>query len=72
MATLSFDAVEKRYGAVRVLHRVDLEVADGEFVTLYASGAPNVDVTVAGPCTVGNCQFIMEGPTTVTFTFTPR
>jgi hypothetical protein len=52
--------------------RCGAEVADGEFVTLYASGAPNVDVTVAGPCTVGNCQFIMEGPTTVTFTFTPR
>ena len=34
MATLSFDAVEKRYGAVRVLHRVDLEVADGEFIVL--------------------------------------
>jgi len=52
--------------------RCGAEVADGEFVTLYASGAPNVDVTVAGPCTVGNCQFIMEGPPTVTFTFTPR
>ncbi len=34
MATLSFDGVEKRYGAVQVLHRVDLEVADGEFVVL--------------------------------------
>lgn len=34
MATLSFRAVEKRYGDVRVLHRVDLEVADGEFVVL--------------------------------------
>ena len=34
MATLSFDAVEKRYGAVRVLHRVDLEVAHGEFIVL--------------------------------------
>jgi len=34
VATLSFDAVEKRYGAVRVLHRVDLEVAHGEFIVL--------------------------------------
>ncbi|MBM4391111.1 MAG: ATP-binding cassette domain-containing protein [Deltaproteobacteria bacterium] len=34
MATLAFDAVEKRYGAVRVLHRVDLGVADGEFIVL--------------------------------------
>lgn len=34
MATLSLSAVEKRYGAVAVLHRVDLEVADGEFVVL--------------------------------------
>ncbi len=34
MATLSFRAVEKRYGAVQVLQRVDLEVADGEFIVL--------------------------------------
>ena len=34
MATLSFRAVEKRYGEVRVLHRVDLEVSDGEFIVL--------------------------------------
>ncbi|GDX81950.1 ABC transporter ATP-binding protein [Deltaproteobacteria bacterium] len=34
MATLSLQAVEKRYGDVAVLHRVDLEVADGEFVVL--------------------------------------
>jgi ABC-type sugar transport system ATPase subunit len=34
MAGLSFDGVEKRYGAVQVLHRVDLEVADGEFIVL--------------------------------------
>jgi len=34
VATLSFAGVEKRYGAVQVLHRVDLEVADGEFIVL--------------------------------------
>ncbi len=34
MATLSFAGVEKRYGVVQVLHRVDLEVADGEFIVL--------------------------------------
>ncbi len=34
MATLSFAGVEKRYGAVQVLHRVDLEVADGQFIVL--------------------------------------
>ncbi|MBM4368306.1 MAG: ATP-binding cassette domain-containing protein [Deltaproteobacteria bacterium] len=34
MATLAFEAVEKRYGPVQVLHRVDLEVADGEFIVL--------------------------------------
>jgi ABC-type sugar transport system ATPase subunit len=34
MATLSFAGVEKRYGGVQVLHRVDLEVADGEFIVL--------------------------------------
>ena len=34
MAGLSFRGVEKSYGAVRVLHRIDLEVRDGEFVVL--------------------------------------
>ena len=34
MATLTFAAVEKRYGDTRVLHRVDLDVADGEFIAL--------------------------------------
>ncbi|MES2639658.1 MAG: ABC transporter ATP-binding protein [Myxococcota bacterium] len=34
MATLSFVGVEKRFGAVQVLHRVDLEVAEGEFIVL--------------------------------------
>jgi ABC-type sugar transport system ATPase subunit len=34
MASLSFRGVHKRYGAVDVLHRVDLEVADGEFIVL--------------------------------------
>ena len=34
MATLAFDGVEKAYGTTRVLHRVDLEVADGELVVL--------------------------------------
>jgi hypothetical protein len=52
--------------------RCGAEVADGEFVTLYGTAAPDVTVTVTGPCTVANCQFIMDGPTTVTFTFTPR
>jgi hypothetical protein len=48
------------------------EVADGEFVTLFASTAPNVELTISGPCSANACQFYMEGPTTVTFTFTPR
>ena len=34
MATLSLDGVEKTYGGVRVLHRVDLDVSDGEFIVL--------------------------------------
>ncbi|HND30215.1 MAG TPA: ATP-binding cassette domain-containing protein [Myxococcota bacterium] len=34
MATLDFVGIEKSYGAVRVLHRVDLSVADGEFLVL--------------------------------------
>ena len=34
MATLEFDGIEKTYGSVRVLHRVDLSVRDGEFVVL--------------------------------------
>ncbi len=34
MATLSFRGVQKTYGKVQVLHRVDLEVSDGEFIAL--------------------------------------
>ncbi len=34
MATLQFDGVEKAYGETRVLHRVDLEVGDGELLVL--------------------------------------
>ncbi|MFZ5477010.1 MAG: ABC transporter ATP-binding protein [Myxococcota bacterium] len=34
MAGLAFDGVEKRYGAVQVLQRVDLDVPDGEFLVL--------------------------------------
>jgi ABC-type sugar transport system ATPase subunit len=34
VAGLAFDGVEKRYGDVRVLHRVDLDVPDGEFLVL--------------------------------------
>lgn len=34
MASLSVKALSKRYGAVSVLHDVDIEVADGEFVVL--------------------------------------
>ena len=34
MSTLTFRGVQKTYGKVQVLHRVDLEVADGEFIAL--------------------------------------
>ena len=34
MASVTLDKVRKDYGAVRVLHAVDLEIADGEFVVL--------------------------------------
>ncbi len=34
MATLAFHGVQKTYGQTKVLHRVDLDVADGEFVAL--------------------------------------
>ena len=34
MATVRIDKVAKRYGAVRVLHGVSVDIADGEFVVL--------------------------------------
>ena len=34
MASVSLDKVQKSYGSVQVLHEVDLEIADGEFVVL--------------------------------------
>lgn len=39
MATLKLEALRKCYGVVDVIHGVDLEIADGEFVSLIgASG----------------------------------
>ncbi|MEC8423451.1 MAG: ABC transporter ATP-binding protein, partial [Myxococcota bacterium] len=34
MASLHFDGVHKAYGDVQVLHRVDVDVNDGEFLVL--------------------------------------
>ena len=34
MASLHFDGIHKSYGAVQVLHRVDIDVKDGEFLVL--------------------------------------
>ncbi|TIS10893.1 MAG: ABC transporter ATP-binding protein, partial [Mesorhizobium sp.] len=34
MASVTLQHVEKDYGALRILHGVDLEIADGEFVVL--------------------------------------
>src|SRR5690349_14482184 len=34
MASVTLQNVEKDYGALRILHGVDLEIADGEFVVL--------------------------------------
>ncbi|KFE33856.1 ABC transporter ATP-binding protein [Thioclava atlantica] len=39
MATLKFEGLKKRYGAVEVLHDINLDVADGELISLVgASG----------------------------------
>ncbi|TIU86321.1 MAG: ATP-binding cassette domain-containing protein, partial [Mesorhizobium sp.] len=34
MASVTLQNVEKDYGSLRILHGVDLEIADGEFVVL--------------------------------------
>ena len=34
MASVTLQHVEKDYGSLRILHGVDLEIADGEFVVL--------------------------------------
>ena len=34
MATLKLEKIQKSYGEVKVLHQVDCEVADGEFLVL--------------------------------------
>ncbi len=34
MATVSFNGVEKAYGATKVLHGVSFDIHDGEFVVL--------------------------------------
>ena len=34
MASVSFRQIEKAYGKVKVIHGIDFEIADGEFVVL--------------------------------------
>lgn len=56
MATLNIQGVAKSFGETRVLHRVDLDIADGEFIVLVGPSG-------CGKSTLLRCIAGLEQPT---------
>ncbi|MCA0340721.1 MAG: ATP-binding cassette domain-containing protein, partial [Proteobacteria bacterium] len=61
MATVSLEKLVKRYGAVEVVHGIDLEVADREFIALVGPSGCGKSTTlrmIAGlePISAGNLR----------------
>jgi multiple sugar transport system ATP-binding protein len=64
MASVTLDKVRKDYGAVRVLHAVDLEIADGEFVVLVGPsgcGKSTLLAMIAGLETITSGDIVIGG-----------
>jgi multiple sugar transport system ATP-binding protein len=64
MATLAFHGVQKTYGQTEVLHRVDLDVADGEFVALVGPsgcGKSTLLRCVAGLEAISGGDLLIDG-----------
>src|SRR5579875_1530809 len=63
MASVSIRKVRKAFGAVQVLHGVDVEVADGEFVILVgpsSCGKSTLLRMVAGLETIGGGEIAID------------
>ncbi|MCB9794863.1 MAG: sn-glycerol-3-phosphate ABC transporter ATP-binding protein UgpC [Alphaproteobacteria bacterium] len=64
MSTLSLEGIQKSYGDVQVLHRVDLEVADGEFLVLVGPsgcGKSTLLRCIAGLETISDGELRIDG-----------
>jgi len=64
MATVTLDAVKKRYGRTEVIHGVDLEVADGELIVIVGPsgcGKSTLLRTVAGLETISEGEILIDG-----------
>jgi len=64
MATVTLDAVKKRYGRTEVIHGVDLDVADGELIVIVGPsgcGKSTLLRTVAGLETVSEGEIRIDG-----------
>jgi ABC-type sugar transport system ATPase subunit len=64
LASISLRAIEKRYGDVVVVKRVDLEIADGEFVVLVGPSGCGKSTTlrmIAGLETISGGELLIDG-----------
>ncbi len=64
MASISLRGIEKRYGDVRVVKRLDLEIADGEFVVLVGPSGCGKSTTlrmIAGLETISSGELLIDG-----------
>ncbi len=64
MASLSIRGVRKRFGLVEVLHGIDIEVADGEFLILVGPsgcGKSTLLSMIAGLDTISQGQIVIDG-----------
>ena len=64
MATVTLDALKKRYGRTEVIHGVDLDVADGELIVIVGPsgcGKSTLLRTVAGLETVSDGEIRIDG-----------
>ncbi len=64
MASISLRGIEKRYGDVRVVKRLDLDIADGEFVVLVGPSGCGKSTTlrmIAGLETISAGDLLIDG-----------
>ena len=64
MATVEFDKVKKRFGALEVIHGIDIEVADGEFIVIVGPsgcGKSTLLRMVAGLETISEGELRIDG-----------
>ena len=64
MATVSFHNIQKQFGEVKVIHGIDMEIEDGEFVVIVGPsgcGKSTLLRMVAGLETISNGELLIDG-----------